>query len=106
MTKTKTRAVSAVPPRAADAPGDPNRWRLKIVVQEDEELSAHRFTVWIAPDVDSGRHLCIGSGPTRAAAMADAEVELRGALGLLKGQECEDPPPCPKCGFVLSLTTP
>jgi hypothetical protein len=81
--------VTPVPLRAADAPADPNAWKLKIVVVEDEELGAHRFTVWLAPASDAGAstHLCIGSGPTRAHAIADADVELRGAVTLLANAE-------------------
>ena len=80
-------------------PADPTAWTLKIVIEEDEELSARRFTVWLAPAGDSGTHLCIGSGPTRAAATMDAEVELRGALGLLEKQI--EWPACEKCGYRI-----
>jgi hypothetical protein len=83
----------------AAMPASPVAWQLQIVIEEDEELSARRFTVWIAPAGNNGVHLCIGSGPTRIAAIEDADLELRGALGLLRGQECEAPPPCEKCGW-------
>lgn len=65
-------------------PASPATWKLKVAIEEDEELSARRFTVWIAPASDTGHHLCIGSGPTRSTATTDAGIELRGALELLE----------------------
>jgi len=93
-----TRTVSPVPERAP-APAAPDAYTLRIDIEEDEELSAHRFTVWLAPADEgrSGLHLCIGSGPTRAQAITDAEAELRGALTLL-GKDGRLPP-CQKCGW-------
>jgi hypothetical protein len=99
--RRRAKRVTPQPARAADAPADPNAWKLKVVIEEDEELSARRFTVWIAPAGDSGYHLCIGSGATRAEAVSDAETELRGAVGLLgKGV---DRPACEKCGWRKDL---
>jgi len=84
VTKRRVKRVTPQPARAANAPADLNAW-------------ARRFTVWIAPAADSGHHLCIGAGATRAAAVTDAETELRGALGLL-GKDA-DRPRCEKCGW-------
>jgi len=95
--RRRVKRVTAQPARAAKAPADLNAWKLKIVIEEDDELSARRFTVWIGPAADSGHHLCIGAGATRAAAVTDAETELRGALVLL-GKDA-DRPRCEKCGW-------
>jgi hypothetical protein len=97
MPRRRVKRLSTSPETATPMAAAPDQWALKIVIEEDEELSSRRFTVWLAPAGDSGLHLCIGSGPTRAAATADAEVELRGALGLL-GKDAE-PPACEKCGY-------
>lgn len=100
-TRRRVKRVSAHPDTAPARPADPDQWALKLVIEEDEELSARRFTVWIAPAGDSGLHLCIGSGPTRAAATADAELELYGALKLL-GTDVHRPA-CEKCGWRKDL---
>jgi len=98
LNERRAKRVTPQPARAADAPASPEIWKLKIVIEEDEELSARRFTVWVAPSGDSGHHLCIGSGATRAQAVTDAETELRGALGLL-GKDAARPA-CEKCGWT------
>lgn len=73
-------------------PATADVWKLKLLVEDHgAPAGADRFLVWLAPAVDSKRepHVCIGSGATHAAALIDAETELRGALTLLKDAEMQ-----------------
>lgn len=71
-------------------PASADVWKLKLLVEDHgARVTGERFRVQLAPAVDRPRepHVCIGSGATRAAALIDAETELRGALTLLKDAE-------------------